>query len=217
MVHYQSAAIETINPSLELVVRTQKGCLFIKSVLVGSGCGLLPRLWRGSISVLLRSSTLVRVMWPGAGLVELILLGWLHAVLGVLLVLGVEVVDGVLHDVAGVHGLLQAGGDALEGHGAAVGGRRCRAVDAVWEGEAQGDGGHEHLRTNEEVLPACRYRTHSHLQLVAFSKDWTDHFCLLKDSKDNTCRKLNCSVSIDGIELSESLTDGDVMQLSTII
>lgn len=28
-------------------------------------------------------------------------------VLGVLLVLGVEVVDGILHDVAGVHGLLQ--------------------------------------------------------------------------------------------------------------
>ena len=38
------------------------------------------------------------------------------AVLGVLLVLRVEVVDGIGHDVAGVHRLPERGGDAVHGH-----------------------------------------------------------------------------------------------------
>jgi hypothetical protein len=49
-------------------------------------------------------------------------------VLCVLLVLGVEVVNGVLHDVARVHRLLQRRRDALQRHRATVAGSRARAV-----------------------------------------------------------------------------------------
>ena len=65
--------------------------------------------------------------------------------------------DGIRHDVTGVHRLPERGGDAVHGHAPpdpAL--TRARAtlpdVDRHREGVAEGDGGKEHLDTDQEVL-----------------------------------------------------------------
>lgn len=112
-------------------------------------------------------------------------------VLGVLLVLGVEVVDGVLHDVARVHRLLQRGRDALQGHRAPVPGRGTRTVDAVRESKAQGHGSQEHFQTDEEVLPASRHSANANFVLSILRVEGADHLTLLQDSQYHTCTKTN--------------------------
>lgn len=57
---------------------------------------------------------LIWLVVVGAISIHVVLIVWnLHALLSVLLVLGVEVVDGILHDVPRVHRLLEAAGDTL--------------------------------------------------------------------------------------------------------
>ena len=110
-----------------------------------------------------------------------LLLGDVGALLGVLLVLGVEVVDGVGHDVLGVHRLLQVGRYALQRHGAPVGHRLLLGVQVVREGEAQGNGGEEHLDTDDEVLVAGGHCARC-AGLLAHS---TDDTRLLQDSQEH--------------------------------
>ena len=89
---------------------------------------------------------------------------YLRTVLSVLLVVGVKVVDGIIHDVLRVHCLLQVIGDALHGdHVASAGSRATRAqrtqVDRVRESDAQCNRCKEHLNANDEVLPAGGHGT----------------------------------------------------------
>ena len=68
-----------------------------------------------------------------------------------------EVVDGVRHDVAGVHRLSERGGDAVHRHAATHPALTCTRtalpdVHRHWEGVAEGDSSKEHLDTDQEVL-----------------------------------------------------------------
>ena len=108
-------------------------------------------------------------------------------VLGVLLVLGVEVVDGILHDVAGVHGLLQRWRDALQWHGASVSSTGPGAIHTVGEGEAQSNSSQEHLQPDEKVLPACWHGTHTYPSLPVLHEDWADHTSFFQDRQNHAC------------------------------
>lgn len=95
--------------------------------------------------------------------------------LGVLLVGWGEVVDRILDNVVGVHGLLEAAGDALHGSTATLGIKSLVHIHLVCEGMAQGDGCKEHLHTNDEVLIPSSYCafTHRHIGRVDFGDGTT--------------------------------------------
>jgi len=91
--------------------------------------------------------------------VSLVPLAVTRAVLSVLLVLRVEVVDSVRHDVARIHRLLEGRRYALHGDRPPHALRRDAAlaeVDRDGERVAQGDGSEEHLNTDEKILVARR-------------------------------------------------------------
>ena len=94
--------------------------------------------------------------------------------------------NGVAHDVLGVHGLLEVAGDALQRDGAALGQRRVLRVHAVRECEAKGDGRAEHLDADEEVLPAGGHGTCADPHEARLGEDRADGTCFLKDGQHHT-------------------------------
>ena len=79
-----------------------------------------------------------------------------RAVLGVLLVLWVEIVDGIGHDVPGVHRLPQGAGDALHRHvpPRGVSSPICH-VCGDRESIFHRDSSKEHLDADQKVLISC--------------------------------------------------------------
>ena len=64
--------------------------------------------------------------------------------------------EGVSHDVSGVHGLSEGAGDALHGHVPAPGPGAGAQVGGDGEGKLHGNSSEEHFNTNQEVLIASR-------------------------------------------------------------
>ena len=152
-------------------------------------CGAVKRLqksWIAPFNVTIiiitgGGKTSCRYTWPylfGSRMISM---------LGVLLILRVEVVNGILHDVTRVHCLLQGGWNALQRDGATVASRRTWTVDTVGEGKAQGDGSYKHLQADEEILPASWHCAHTHLGLPVLHEDRGDHPRLFQDGQDYPC------------------------------
>lgn len=83
--------------------------------------------------------------------------------------------DRILDDVVGVHGFLEAAGDALHGSTTTLCIKSLVRIHLVCEGMAQGNGCKEHLHTNDEVLISSSYCafTHRHVGRVDFGDGTT--------------------------------------------
>jgi len=94
------------------------------------------------------------------------------AVLRVLLILRMEIVESIRHDILRVDSLFQAAGDALHGDGTSAGvGRAVLRVNGDGESVTQGHGCKTHFNADQEILVSSRDGTGVGRRFAIFAVD----------------------------------------------
>lgn len=141
--------------------------------------------------------------------------------LSVLLILGMEVVNGILHNILGVHGFFERRANGLEGDWTSVvgiAGIMSIGIGRNIESESEGDGSKEHFNADEEVLPSGGNGSTSNNLFSLSIVNWVDSRSSTKNSDEESLPERQENDTLDSEEFenrtirAEKITGGGVEQ-----